>query len=957
MPKQKDIDRIVVLIGKQYSNYDYFFKKLNTPVWIKPLLDKGFFKEPPIPHMYWPESEYLSRMASKAPKKVCDIILNTIPDTDNQMVHSDFVVAALELPPENKKKLVDITKKEIQWIEEQDLINSLIADKYGELIGKLIEYNEIKTALNLADILLEVLPDPKKNERTTSISPIPQARFESFYYKEVIRKNFPNLTKYAGIKTIDLLCNKLIKYIELSEKSDDDKFYKNYTYHWRPAIEDHEQNSGYENLGDFLVSAIRDMSVILIEHDKNEFPEIIANLRSKNSQIFDRIVLFLLNQFPDYLPDKVITSLTDENIFNSNAFLHEYSRLIDGYFDKLPPEKQNIIYGWIDNPDIERLRRSFKRNMDRDPDENEMIGQKERWQLRKLTLIENHLKGKRKLEYDKLLKRYGKLEHPDFAVYTSVGFVGPTSPISTEDFKEMTIDQIVERVNKWEWSRKLEDPTPEGLSRELSNIVKNEPERFADEAEKFKGLKEPTYVRGIIIGFRDALKDLKEDITFEWSSVLDLCQWAISQPREIEGRGENNFDIDPGWWWSWRWIPSLLEEGFESKESPIPIEPIEHQEQILEILSFLSEDPSPSEEEERRYDESNMDIATLSINTVRGVAMHAVIRYALWLKRNFDKQLNSDQHLSKGFDEMPEVREVLEKHLDIKHDRSYVIRSVYGQWFPWLVLLDDNWAKKNVLKIFPEKDEEKLYLKAAWETYIIFCRPDNNVFEVLQKQYSNAIDLLSKKDDKERGYADPENHLAEHLVTFYWSGIIGLEDSLFQKFWEKADDSLRGHAITFIGRNLGNTPGDLEKDILDRFTKLWDFRLSVAKGNGEKNSFKNEMASFGWWFTSKKFDDKWVLTKLHESLKISKKVEFVHEVVKKLAEISGQYPNDTFLCLNEIARGKMEIWEIHPWHKEAYTILENAMKSDDESIVQGAKDLANYLGSKGFVKEFRGLVK
>src|SRR5260221_10835827 len=40
-------------------------------------------------------------------------------------------------------------------------------------------------------------------------------------------------------------------------------------------------------------------------------------------------------------------------------------------------------------------------------------------------------------------------------------------------------------------------------------------------------------------------------------------------------------------------------------------------------------------------------------------------------------------------------------------DSSAAIRSVYGQWFPWLVLLDPNWARASVARIFPADDESK----------------------------------------------------------------------------------------------------------------------------------------------------------------------------------------------------------------------------------------------------------
>ena len=119
---------------------------------------------------------------------------------------------------------------------------------------------------------------------------------------------------------------------------------------------------------------------------------------------------------------------------------------------------------------------------------------------------------------------------------------------------------------------------------------------------------------------------------------------------------------------------------------------------------------------------------------------------------------------------MPEVREVLETHLDPTKDPAVAIRSVYGQWFPWLALLDRNWAEEHIPTIFPS-DETLHHLRdAAWETYVIFCRPYGDVFDMLQEEYRQAIDRLGEGKTKWRSPYGAEEHLADHLMTFYWLG-------------------------------------------------------------------------------------------------------------------------------------------------------------------------------------------
>src|SRR5207244_4207949 len=254
---------------------------------------------------------------------------------------------------------------------------------------------------------------------------------------------------------------------------------------------------------------------------------------------------------------------------------------------------------------------------------------------------------------------------------------------------------------------------------------------------------------------------------------------------EILGRKSQYADLDPGWVWARKTSASLLSAGFESGPAEIPFD-CRHV--AWEVLKPITGDPEPTRDYEAQYGGSNMDPATLSINTTRGEAIHAVVRYALWVRRHVEKTLNAKDRLERGFAEMPEVLAVLEAHLDPSQDSSLAIRSVYGQWFPWLVLLDHNWAATAVSRIFPRNESLRDLLHAAWETYIIFCEPYNNVFDVLHDEYKHAIERLGTSSAQRRHLANPEDRLAEHIMILYWRGKLALDgpDGLLVRFYAKA---------------------------------------------------------------------------------------------------------------------------------------------------------------------------
>jgi hypothetical protein len=125
-----------------------------------------------------------------------------------------------------------------------------------------------------------------------------------------------------------------------------------------------------------------------------------------------------------------------------------------------------------------------------------------------------------------------------------------------------------------------------------------------------------------------------------------------------------------------------------------------------------------------------------------------------------DQESGGRNHATRRFDRMPEVQAVLDKHLDPQVDSSAAIRSVYGQWFPWLVMLDPNWARANTSRIFPPDEPAKDLRDAAWRTYIVYSTPSDEAFEILEEQYRQAIDRIEIPADPEAGRNAPDSRLA-----------------------------------------------------------------------------------------------------------------------------------------------------------------------------------------------------
>jgi hypothetical protein len=512
----------------------------------------------------------------------------------------------------------------------------------------------------------------------------------------------------------------------------------------------------------------------------------------------------------------------------------------------------------------------------------------------------------------------------------------------------MTVNEVIKFLNSWSSPQGFHAPTPEGLGRELSVTIAEDPQRFAPEAMRFQGL-DPTYVRALIFGLGESIK---KGYCFEWQPILTLCQWVVSQPIEIPERAINNRDADLDWEWTRKDIARLLKCGFEERKGEIPFVlcPI-----CWSLLSSLTKDPDPTPEDEAIYGGSNMSPAALSINTTRGEAMHALIQYAFWI-RQYNKGTYGEECInSSGFNDMPEVRDVLEYHLNSSNDPSLAVRSVYGQCFPWLVVLDQAWSSENAARIFPSQTDNvsKDLYDAAWETYITFCNIYDNVFEILKEEYSNAVERLACSiNDRSRYSIESDKRLVNHIIKLYWRGKLNLDDpqSLISRFYANASDSLRKYAIEYLGRLLYNTKDEIDADILKRLQVLWLKRIDNLHITNKRETHLLEPIAFGWWFVSGKFNDTWAIEQLMIAIELAGKIEPEHSVLKHLSKIAAEMPLPVVECLDKIlVKNENEPRSITLSRSdETRNILEIAINSDNTKAKKVAIDLINSIGARGY---------
>jgi hypothetical protein len=794
----------------------------------------------------------------------------------------------------------------------------------GNLVTYLATGKEITSAAVLTKEFLHLRTGNLKGTKETDDTPLihlePLSRVDSREYGEFLKNNYPDFLNAAPREALSLVIDILEEALHIEGYGQKDDFQD---YSGRPAIEDHDQNPILGEPKDLLITAVRDSAVHCIKMNPENFEEIFQEFNTKHLSIFKRISLYLIRLFGNEHHKLVENRILDRDQFNNYWTRYEYVHLIQDYFSTLSSEKQKIILGWI-------------REVPKIPGgEKIQLIHKEHWQLRWLTILKGQLPALWEKKRLNLLKKYREPDHPDLLSWSSETMSGPTSPVSPEQIKTMSTDDLIAFLHYWKAPSGFTMDSPEGISRSLASAISDDPTRFANDAEKFIGC-DPTYVHGVFDGLHQALKPEKR---FDWSTVVKLMNWVVKQGREIPGRqaGES-WDIDPDWGWTRTEISRLLESGFNATKNPIPYG---LKRSVWKVLLPLTDDPDPTPDEESNI---SMDPATNSLNTTRGTAFHALIAYALWVKRNIIKRTGKNDKEIDFKSDMPDVLDVLEKHLDPIYDPSSTIRAVYGITFSNLAYLDRKWSVDNKERIFPKNVESRRFWNAAWSSLIGFNNPKPYLFQDLFSEYLFSTSIVDSTPTKASWGNNPNERLAEHLMVYYAWNKLQLDSEIMEIFWSRSTPDLKSHAIEFIGR----TGKEASPEAISRFKNLWENRLLIAIKADYKNPYIDELKAFGWWFVSESYDDDWCLSQLEKVLQITGEIEYDHGVVERLASLSDKYPLQTVGLVESLVEGEKKGWGISLWTGNIGTILQKALSSKNTDAHKAAEALINRLAARGY---------
>lgn len=706
----------------------YFFKNLTYLTWLIPLNAIGYFA---TEHIYRGSPsiiDYLIRMAKENFKreneKITYVLLNVvdrcvdyrtlkIPDENPYIVDAAILELCSHLPIEKiPGKVIKILEYSVK---AEPNFSFVIMSSMDNFIPYLIKNKNDE----LYEEFIRVILDYDVKDRTY---PDYEAKINDSQLFDLLRKaknriieNYSEIT----LKVVIEIINKILI-------SDPVAF--NY---WQVAtIEDSSQLSFHDR---YQVQLIQLVSEILIVYDRDKCEKILREWLKSEHTIYRRIAIFLINK--RYAEFKHLFWKLEGNPIDDDDCLHELYQLFSEHSKEFDVDEVSKILDWIEKTDYYVSDDKIEEQRDT------VIAFRKRGWLSALSASENELVIQKIIEYEKVNDT--PLDHPGHIIWheTTYGF---KSPINIHDFKESTVDEIVDALKKIKYANDSEALDNRGINIQLADLVKNDPMKFSNEIKKFDELS-ISFKSDAINGLTNAWKAGKQ---FNWESTLDFVLDVIKEDSFWQKDYKGGYDFRNSFI---RHVCEVLTAGTQNDNNAFDEKYLDKAEEILLIIDQKIRDSG----------DGFNDAATHYLNSTFGKFYDALLNLSLRYAR-IHKETKQDLWL-------PRIKQIFNRRLDRKSEPSIDISVCLGGFLPNFKFLDQQWVIDNINLIFPKKDG--LHWQAAFEGYLSFVRNYYKDIYILFRNNNHILKAINS--DFERQIAE---NLFAHIFLAHLSGLESLDD-------------------------------------------------------------------------------------------------------------------------------------------------------------------------------------
>ncbi|MDG3064623.1 hypothetical protein ACFQ4M_14405 [Thauera mechernichensis] len=493
---------------------------------------------------------------------------------------------------------------------------------------------------------------------------------DSYHLGEALKASARKLGERCGSGAVDMLARRLGEYIGSPE---DDE----YSYIWRSAIEDHEQDAHKEDARAVLVDAVRDAALGATSSNTPEALAVARALLQSPYPTLIRVGIYVCSEHYGAV-GTIFWECAKDKWFFDLRYWHELYWLIKKAFPRFSAHHrtqfmrvvEELKGDWSDESHQHKWDEIHRRDLlhpafgQGDPEVDE--------------------------KYLALVQRWGPVrDHPDFHTYSTSEWVGDRSPVAFDALVGMSDAELVAFLKGFvPDSRSWDGPTYRGLASSISAAVRASEDGFARRIGLFADLARP-YQYGLLRGLKQRWSDDKRDI--DWQATLSLVQKIASSPAF---RADLTGDQPEGWEPSVHWVVSDIADLLKGASGTERHVPAELYQSCFEILSLILDAMMPTDAKQAN------DPVSHAINSPRGRALESLIHMALAMRRE-EVASNSSSGETWG-----SVGPVLEAELATSEaGLNADFAAMAGMYCANFHYLNSEWTEANFDRLFSSANE------------------------------------------------------------------------------------------------------------------------------------------------------------------------------------------------------------------------------------------------------------
>ncbi|MDO8363922.1 MAG: hypothetical protein Q7V88_13570 [Actinomycetota bacterium] len=903
-----------------------FFEGLKNPLWVEPLSAEGVFDSPPEPErtddglirdIYWPEIDYLLRVARDVPQAVVDVLLR-LQDSNNAWVRRGVFEIGATIPPDQAARLQPLIKA---WLatglgwrtDPRDLVSYAV---------NLLSGDEIKAGRWIANVIFR--PSGVKGGVQ------PSHVLEDYWYEEEL----PRVVNVLGADGLQVVLPWLVAYERQSGHLTDQS---DITYISRDSIR--IRGDSHDGVEQALIDAVRDLTVAAAAVDVRTATTLLLNSKMLLAR---KIAMFgvgeLLKETSDEETRDQLLVVAREILFDDassdDSCRIDYAELARAVADATGEPLGQLTQFMEPGPRVDRDRlREWLRGDASDDDDLEVRVREyvDHWKHRWLSAIgTDALPQPLRDELKALDARFGVIEGPLRPSPRITSWVGPTSPLRQDDMAAMTPSELVSHLESWHDTGKGwgPDPSHEGQGRELSALLTTNPKAISGVVDLVHRLR-PTYLRAVLQGWEAALK---ADLSLDWTQAAGLIADVLAHSDESSFPPEgDSFDDDPDLRSAKRAAVGLL-EGLAKRRPEIAI-PGAVMTQFAELLITSAADELAWEEYSAHTGDSGMDPLTMSLNWQWPVRLRGLFHLLSW---------------GSGSSWYDAARSELEVEL-ARDDVGGASGAVIGESVGRLLDAVPEWVIPRVPELFGAGHDLSIRQQIALTTATAVYRYHQGLYELLSPSMTAAINSGKPIVSGWRhSQSDPLQRIGEWAIEGIIRGHTRTDGQVAEAFFQTAPAEVRGAALGHIAWNFMHASA-VDDAIRDRLALLWDQRVAHVRSDPRD---EQELNGFTWFVQSHKFAVEWWLPRLKEALELCPGLGAERFMIgKDLAASADIDARGAFVALKLLleVRDERGLTRFDLSRHATPMVLARAIASGDDALKDEAVAYMNQLGEMGNV--------